>query len=252
MAAAGPRREATSTPRCCCGPTARWRPRPSSRWSPAWRSPRRWPQLGPPGVEPQLKWPNDVLLGGAKTAGILLEGTGDAAGRAAWVIVGTGVNLVSCPDGLRHPVTCLAREGFPALAPETVLAAYLVRARPLARAVARGRLRRGAPRLARARLRPRRRDPPAPRPAASSPAAGSTSPTAARCWSSRPAAAGARSRPATSSTWTAEPWPHHPCCWRSTWATPTPCSRSTASARRSGNGGSRPCASAPPTSTPQR
>jgi len=67
-----------------------------------------------------------VLIGGAKTAGILLEGTSDAAGRAAWVIAGTGVNLVSCPDGLDHPVTCLAREGFGVLSPETVLAAYLV------------------------------------------------------------------------------------------------------------------------------
>ena len=82
-------------------------------------------QLGPAGVEPQLKWPNDVLLGGAKTAGILLEGTGDAAGRAVWVIAGTGVNLVSCPDGLGYPATCLAREGFAELTPETVLAAYL-------------------------------------------------------------------------------------------------------------------------------
>ena len=37
------------------------------------------------------------------TAGILLEGASDAAGRAAWVIAGTGVNLVSCPDGLGQP-----------------------------------------------------------------------------------------------------------------------------------------------------
>jgi BirA family biotin operon repressor/biotin-[acetyl-CoA-carboxylase] ligase len=42
------------------------------------------------------------------------------------VVAGTGVNLVSCPDGLDHPVTCLAREGFGVLAPAAVLAAYLV------------------------------------------------------------------------------------------------------------------------------
>ena len=40
-----------------------------------------------------LKWPNDVLLAGAKLAGILLEGSGD--GR---LILGIGVNLVIAPD----------------------------------------------------------------------------------------------------------------------------------------------------------
>ena len=54
--------------------------------------------LGPPALDLQLKWPNDVLIGGAKAAGILLEGASDADGRAAWVVVGTGVNLVSCPE----------------------------------------------------------------------------------------------------------------------------------------------------------
>ena len=39
-----------------------------------------------------LKWPNDLLLGGAKLAGILLEGVGEA------VIVGIGVNLAHSPD----------------------------------------------------------------------------------------------------------------------------------------------------------
>ncbi len=39
-----------------------------------------------------LKWPNDVLLGGAKLAGILLEATGGA------VVVGIGVNLRAAPQ----------------------------------------------------------------------------------------------------------------------------------------------------------
>ena len=39
----------------------------------------------------QLKWPNDVLLGGKKLAGILLERSGDR------VAVGFGVNLASAP-----------------------------------------------------------------------------------------------------------------------------------------------------------
>jgi BirA family transcriptional regulator, biotin operon repressor / biotin---[acetyl-CoA-carboxylase] ligase len=42
--------------------------------------------------EVQLKWPNDVLYGGAKLGGILLEMTGDAAGSCL-VIIGVGLNV---------------------------------------------------------------------------------------------------------------------------------------------------------------
>ena len=38
-----------------------------------------------------LKWPNDLMLGDAKLAGILLERTGDR------VVVGFGVNLAAAP-----------------------------------------------------------------------------------------------------------------------------------------------------------
>ncbi len=54
----------------------------------------------------QLKWPNDLLVDGAKLSGILLERTGDA------VVVGFGVNLASCPTGLDRPVTSLAVMGI--------------------------------------------------------------------------------------------------------------------------------------------
>ena len=50
----------------------------------------------------QLKWPNDVLLEGAKLAGILLEREGEA------VIIGCGVNLAHRPDGLDRPAGSLA------------------------------------------------------------------------------------------------------------------------------------------------
>jgi BirA family biotin operon repressor/biotin-[acetyl-CoA-carboxylase] ligase len=40
----------------------------------------------------QLKWPNDLMLAGAKLAGILLEREGDA------IIVGIGVNLAQAPE----------------------------------------------------------------------------------------------------------------------------------------------------------
>ncbi len=82
-------------------------------------------ELGPPPLDLALKWPNDVLIGGAKAAGVLLEGTGDADGRAAWVVIGTGVNLASHPEDTSYPATCLARAGFPELTPQAVLEAYL-------------------------------------------------------------------------------------------------------------------------------
>lgn len=82
-------------------------------------------ELGPPDLDLALKWPNDVLIGGAKTAGVLLEGTSHADGRAAFVVIGTGVNLVSCPDDTPYRATCLARAGFAPLTPRAVLEAYL-------------------------------------------------------------------------------------------------------------------------------
>jgi BirA family biotin operon repressor/biotin-[acetyl-CoA-carboxylase] ligase len=82
-------------------------------------------RIGPPGVDLTLKWPNDVLIDGAKAAGLLLEGASRKDGRAAWVIIGSGVNIASCPDETAYPATCLARHGFPALRPLDVLEAYL-------------------------------------------------------------------------------------------------------------------------------
>lgn len=42
-------------------------------------------------LRPQIKWPNDVLLGGGKVAGILVESLPTATGRG--VIVGIGINV---------------------------------------------------------------------------------------------------------------------------------------------------------------
>ena len=50
----------------------------------------------------QLKWPNDILYGGAKLGGILLEMTGDAAG-ACQVVVGVGLN-VAMPAVAAHAI----------------------------------------------------------------------------------------------------------------------------------------------------
>ncbi len=47
----------------------------------------------------EIKWPNDVLIGGLKSSGILLE-LGAEATRIAWLVIGIGVNLNLPRDAL--------------------------------------------------------------------------------------------------------------------------------------------------------
>lgn len=53
-----------------------------------------------------LKWPNDLLIDGAKLSGILLERADDA------VVIGIGVNLAHHPDLPDRPATSLAAQGI--------------------------------------------------------------------------------------------------------------------------------------------
>jgi BirA family biotin operon repressor/biotin-[acetyl-CoA-carboxylase] ligase len=55
----------------------------------------------------ELKWPNDVLLGGGKFCGLLLEREGEG------VVVGIGANLASAPDLEDRPTRSLADYGPP-------------------------------------------------------------------------------------------------------------------------------------------
>src|ERR1700681_1876318 len=57
-----------------------------------------------------LKWPNDVLAGQQKLAGILLEAEAVADDRLA-VVVGIGTNVVAAPEGTPTPATSLAALG---------------------------------------------------------------------------------------------------------------------------------------------
>ncbi|MSO71697.1 MAG: biotin--[acetyl-CoA-carboxylase] ligase [Alphaproteobacteria bacterium] len=58
------------------------------------------------------KWPNDVLLGGKKLAGILVEtATGADPARAAWAVIGLGINVMHHPSDADRPATSLAAEG---------------------------------------------------------------------------------------------------------------------------------------------
>jgi BirA family transcriptional regulator, biotin operon repressor / biotin---[acetyl-CoA-carboxylase] ligase len=56
-----------------------------------------------------LKWPNDILCGGAKLAGILIEGETVASGLA--VALGIGVNCMHHPVETAYPATDLATAG---------------------------------------------------------------------------------------------------------------------------------------------
>lgn len=54
-----------------------------------------------PHTKVTLKWPNDVLAGGKKISGILLEsGTG-------WLVAGMGLNVLHHPDNTLYPSTSL-------------------------------------------------------------------------------------------------------------------------------------------------
>lgn len=59
-------------------------------------------------VEPEVKWPNDVLIGGRKVAGILAEA------REGRVVLGIGINVLQTagelPPRTQHPATSLLLE----------------------------------------------------------------------------------------------------------------------------------------------
>ena len=63
------------------------------------------PQLGP---LLKVKWPNDLLLGGAKLAGILIEAESNPVFAVA---VGIGVNCAAHPDDTPYPATDMAAAG---------------------------------------------------------------------------------------------------------------------------------------------
>jgi BirA family biotin operon repressor/biotin-[acetyl-CoA-carboxylase] ligase len=73
------------------------------------------------GAAADLKWPNDVLIGGRKVCGVLAEALPDGSGA----VLGTGLNHRIPADALPVPTaTSLAVEGLPT-DPDELLAAYL-------------------------------------------------------------------------------------------------------------------------------
>jgi BirA family biotin operon repressor/biotin-[acetyl-CoA-carboxylase] ligase len=74
-----------------------------------------------------LKWPNDVLIRGAKVSGILLEASAALDRSIDWLVIGIGVNVVSHPADTPYPATSLRREGAAAATAGAILQAFAER-----------------------------------------------------------------------------------------------------------------------------
>ena len=73
-----------------------------------------------------LKWPNDVMIGPAKLAGVLLDAAVDAAGMIEWLVIGFGANLVAAPTVAGRATVAIAAFAPPP-SPDAVRAALLDR-----------------------------------------------------------------------------------------------------------------------------
>ena len=78
------------------------------------------------GLDLSLKWPNDILAGGRKIGGILMESS-LAEGQVDWVVAGLGLNLASHPDGTPFPATSLKSAAGLQVPPEAALTAFCTR-----------------------------------------------------------------------------------------------------------------------------
>jgi len=72
-------------------------------------------------AEVAIKWPNDVLIGGRKVAGILVEGRP----QDGWAVVGVGLNVTAAPEELDATATSLHEGSGRPVTPASALAALL-------------------------------------------------------------------------------------------------------------------------------
>ena len=72
----------------------------------------------------RIKWPNDMLISGRKTSGILIEAEQLADGRRA-VVIGCGVNVAHFPEAGLYPATCLNDQGS-AATPQDLFARLVI------------------------------------------------------------------------------------------------------------------------------
>lgn len=82
------------------------------------------------GLDPRLKWPNDVLIRGRKVCGILVESSPNRNG-APRLVIGVGVNCQGAPEDLppdlRGRATALSQEAGRPIPPDALLQALLTR-----------------------------------------------------------------------------------------------------------------------------
>jgi BirA family biotin operon repressor/biotin-[acetyl-CoA-carboxylase] ligase len=74
-------------------------------------------------LKPDIKWPNDVLLGGRKVCGILLESATEAD-RVQYAVLGIGINLAGStrlPEQIQATSTTLLAETGAAINPDHLL-----------------------------------------------------------------------------------------------------------------------------------
>jgi len=77
-----------------------------------------------PRIKVEIKWPNDLLVGGRKIAGILLEGNVGETSKRRSLVIGMGVNVTSHPENPRFiQATSLAREGVKAEVEDLLISA---------------------------------------------------------------------------------------------------------------------------------
>jgi BirA family transcriptional regulator, biotin operon repressor / biotin---[acetyl-CoA-carboxylase] ligase len=81
--------------------------------------------LLPRAAEVRHKWPNDLLINGRKTSGLLLEA------QPGFVVLGIGVNIASHPADMPYPATDLLAEGAAPIAPQALLERFLAAFGPL-------------------------------------------------------------------------------------------------------------------------
>ncbi|MGK9169630.1 biotin--[acetyl-CoA-carboxylase] ligase [Inquilinus limosus] len=77
------------------------------------------------GVEPKLKWPNDLQIAGDKLAGILLEAAVAPDRSVDWIVAGTGMNIAHHPQLADYHATDLHAAGAPGATVEAVLERYV-------------------------------------------------------------------------------------------------------------------------------
>jgi BirA family biotin operon repressor/biotin-[acetyl-CoA-carboxylase] ligase len=77
-------------------------------------------------VDAAIKWPNDIWIGGAKVAGILVE----ARPQEGWAVLGVGVNVSDAPD-LPHTTSLGGAVGVEELLERLLLALDRWLSRPL-------------------------------------------------------------------------------------------------------------------------